>query len=192
MTARTKTQYSASHLVVFEIWSGYLKIVTHISFESRHLNSIDSNEIRPHNHLVRKRTLNHLAKLAWIIELFCEYLSVRCICLMLLSCYLNVSEWIYTFWPVWLNGWVFVYKLSGCGFECRCSHFRDIASVLCKGFLNIQATIECRFTLKRVRDMIITYNLHSAGPRILILSNSVTSSFRWVLWISEELFLKLN
>ena len=24
-------------------------------------------------------------------------------------------------WPVWLNGWVFVYKLSGCGFEsCWC------------------------------------------------------------------------
>ena len=25
-------------------------------------------------------------------------------------------------WPVWLNGWVFVYKLSGCGFESRCYH----------------------------------------------------------------------
>ena len=24
--------------------------------------------------------------------------------------------------PVWLNGWVFVYELSGCGFESRCSH----------------------------------------------------------------------
>ena len=24
-------------------------------------------------------------------------------------------------WPVWPNGWVFVYKLSGCGFESRCS-----------------------------------------------------------------------
>ena len=23
-------------------------------------------------------------------------------------------------WPVWLNGWVFVYKLSGYGFESRC------------------------------------------------------------------------
>ena len=25
-------------------------------------------------------------------------------------------------WPVWLNGWVFVYELNGCGFESRCSH----------------------------------------------------------------------
>ena len=25
-------------------------------------------------------------------------------------------------WPVWLNGWVFVYELSGCGFETNWSH----------------------------------------------------------------------
>ena len=25
--------------------------------------------------------------------------------------------------PVWLNGWVFVYELSGCGFESRCVHY---------------------------------------------------------------------
>ena len=33
------------------------------------------------------------------------------------------------FWPVWLNGWVFVYELSGCGFESRCSrlNFRFLA-----------------------------------------------------------------
>ena len=24
--------------------------------------------------------------------------------------------------PVWLNGWIFVYKLNGCGFEPRCCH----------------------------------------------------------------------
>ena len=28
--------------------------------------------------------------------------------------------------PVWLNGLVFVYKLSGCGFESRCSHLNFI------------------------------------------------------------------
>ena len=27
-----------------------------------------------------------------------------------------------TIWPVWLNGWVFIYELCGCGFESRCSH----------------------------------------------------------------------
>ena len=34
----------------------------------------------------------------------------------------------------------------------------DVVSVSSKEFLNIQATIERRFTLKRVRDIIITYN----------------------------------
>ena len=24
--------------------------------------------------------------------------------------------------PVWVNGWVFVYELGGCGFESSCSH----------------------------------------------------------------------
>ena len=28
-------------------------------------------------------------------------------------------------WPVWLKGWVFVYILSSCGFESRCSHLRS-------------------------------------------------------------------
>ena len=26
------------------------------------------------------------------------------------------------YFPVWLNGWVFVYELSVCGFESRCCH----------------------------------------------------------------------
>ena len=47
----------------------------------------DSNGIRTHNRLFRKRTLSHLAKR-----------------------------------PVWLNGWVFVYELSRCGFESRYCH----------------------------------------------------------------------
>ena len=49
----------------------------------------DCNWTGTHNHLVRKRTLTHLVKLAQ---------------------------------PVWLNGWVFVYKLSGCGFHFSRSH----------------------------------------------------------------------
>ena len=29
-------------------------------------------------------------------------------------------------WPVWPNGWVFVYQLSGCGFESCCSHLKVV------------------------------------------------------------------
>ena len=53
----------------------------------------DSNWKRTQNHLIRKRTLNHLAKLIW---------------------------------PVWPNGWVFVYELSGFGFESSCSHLKEL------------------------------------------------------------------
>ena len=75
-----------------------------------------SNGIQTHNHLVRKQTLNHLAK-------------------------------------------VFVFELNGCGFESRCCHlnFRYHACFE-QRFLGIQAIIKCRFTLKRVRDIIITYS----------------------------------
>ena len=36
----------------------------------------------------------------------------------------------------------------------------DFAPASSKEFLDIQATIECGFTLKRVRDMTRTYSLH--------------------------------
>ena len=33
----------------------------------------------------------------------------------------NYSQQSSIIWPVWLNGWTFLYKLSSCGFEsCRC------------------------------------------------------------------------
>ena len=95
-----------------------------------------------------------------IIELSCEYLSVRCIWLYVLikSCtpasskeFLDIqattecgftlkcihglirtySQMQHTdkysqrssiIGPVWQNGWVFVYELSGCGFQSSCSH----------------------------------------------------------------------
>ena len=61
-------------------------------------------------------------------------------------------------WLVWLNGRLFVYELSGCRFESRFSHLYFIAPVKSKDFLDIQATIECGFNLKHMRDMIRTYS----------------------------------
>ena len=54
-----------------------------------------------------------------------------------------------TICPVWLNGWVLVYKLCGCRFESRCSN-SNLS-------LDIRVTTECGFYLKRVRDMIRTH-----------------------------------
>ena len=62
-------------------------------------------------------------------------------------------------WPVWLNDWGFVYKLSGCWFECSCSHLNSrFPAWLEQGISWIQATIEYGFTQKRVHDMITTYS----------------------------------
>ena len=51
--------------------------------------------------------------------------------------------------------WMFVSIVPRTRF--RVKRYYHIAPVSSKGFLDIEATIECRFTLKRVRGMIITY-----------------------------------
>ena len=67
--------------------------------------------------------------------------------------------------------------LSGCGFHLHTLQVPictlpvpvtklRFAHVLSKEFLDIQATIECGFTLKRVRDMIKTYNLQYVFQRV--------------------------
>ena len=106
-------------------------------------------------------------------------------------------------WPDWLNGWVFVYEPSGCGFESRCSHlnFRFGAcleqgvswhsgnyrvwikseSRSSKEFLDINTTIECIFTLKRVRDMIRTYSLMHRTDKY--------SQNRSIIWLNGWMFV---
>ena len=61
-------------------------------------------------------------------------------------------------WPFWLNSWVFVYELSGYGFEFCCCHLNFRYRACFKGFLDIQATIECGYILKRVPDMTRRYS----------------------------------
>ena len=57
---------------------------------------------------------------------------------------------------------MFVYELSGSGFENQLQlqslKLSDFARASSKEFLDIQATIECGFTLKRVCDMTRTYS----------------------------------
>ena len=51
-----------------------------------------------------------------------------------------------------------VFELSGCGFKSSCSHLNfRFAPTSSEKFLDIQATIECAFTLKHVCDMTRTY-----------------------------------
>ena len=118
-----------------------------------------------------------------MIELCCEYLSVRYIWLYVLimlrtrTCGFtleHVCDMIRTssqmhrtdsysqhssiIWRTWLNDWVFVYELSSCGFKSSCSHVNlDFVPASRKEFLDIQASIKYGFNLKRVRDLIRTY-----------------------------------
>ena len=56
----------------------------------------DCNWTRTHNHLVHKRTLNHLAKLAkWLSSVVSTYLY-GAFYWMFLSCHVRLSEWIHT------------------------------------------------------------------------------------------------
>ena len=89
-------------------------------------------------------------------------------------------------WLVWPYGWVFLYKLSGSGFESCCNHLKtsDIAPVLSKEFLDIQANIECGFTLKRICDMITTYSqMHWTDK------HSQHSSIIWPVWPNGWVFI---
>ena len=108
----------------------------------------DSNEIRTHNHLVCRQTLNHLSKQAkWLSCVVSTYLYG------VFDCYYHDTR------PALLNGWVFAYELSGCGFKSlRCHLNSRYRACFEHGVLDIQATIECRFTLKCERDMIIIYS----------------------------------
>ena len=82
----------------------------------------DGNEVRTHNHLVRKRTLNHIAK-------FAKWLSVRL-----------RTKWL----------WVRISLLS--------LKLRIWRLLQARSSLTFRQTLECEFTLKLVRDMIIRYS----------------------------------
>ena len=88
-------------------------------------------------------------------------------------------------WPVWLNGWVFFYVLSGCGFESSCSHLNlRFRNCFQQGVLCIQVTIECGFNLKCVRDMIRIYSQTHLTDKF-----SQHSSIIWPVWVNGWLFI---
>ena len=71
----------------------------------------------------------------------------------------NYSQHRSIIWPVWLNGCVFVYELSGCGFESSCIHLHfRFRACFEQGAPWHSDTIECGSTLESVRDMIRTWS----------------------------------
>ena len=80
----------------------------------RHMWSLsDSNGIRTHNYVVRKRTLNHLVKLAkWLSCVVSAYLYGAFDC-MFLTFHVRVSEWIHRVRDVIrMNIWVLPFSIK--------------------------------------------------------------------------------
>ena len=89
--------------------------------------------------------------------------------------------------PVWLNGWVFVYKLSGCGVESSCSHLNfKFRACFEQGvsWHSGKAIIKCGFTVKRVRDMTRTCSQMHRTDKY-----SQHSSTIWPLWLNGWVFV---
>ena len=67
-----------------------------------------------HNHLVHKRTLNRFVDSVWNAYVTWQEQTVKC------TVQISTHKTAQSFRPIWLNGWLFVYELSGCGFEFSC------------------------------------------------------------------------
>ena len=97
-----------------------------------------------------------------------------------------------TIWPsIWLTTWVFIYKLSGSGFESSCSHLNfRFCACLSKEFLDIQATIECGFTLKHIRDMTRTCSQENASSRNIFVEQILANFLRslYLDFFSRKIF----
>ena len=86
-------------------------------------------------------------------------------------------------WPFWLNGWVFIYEVSGCGFESRCSYLNFRYHICFKQGVRWHSG-NCGFTLKHICNMIITYSqLHHTGKF------SQHSSIIWPVWLNCWVFV---
>ena len=113
--------------------------------------SIDCNPIWTRNHLVHKLTLNYLDKLTkWLRCVVITYLYGT-FGYMYLACYVHVSNWRYSLWLPECQRTPCLEKIQYLKFtwlQPDSTVTSDIVPVSSKEFLDIQATIECRFTLK--------------------------------------------
>ena len=120
-----------------------------------------------------------------MIELCHEYLSVWCIWLYVLI----MSHIQFRVNPHSIVAWMSRNSLlqTGTLSEVKVTAITltsDILPVLSKEFLDIQATMECGFTLKHVSDMIKTYcQIHRKDKY------SEDSSINWPLWLHGLVFI---
>ena len=95
------------------------------------------------------------------------------------------SQYSLIIWSVWPNGWVFVYELTGCRFEFHCSdlNFRCRACFEQRVPWHL-GKLDCRLTLKHVRDMIRTDSQMHRSDKY-----SQHSSIVWSVWANGWVFV---
>ena len=94
-------------------------------------------------------TLFHCEARTWYDDNIQSSAPYRCVLIKQLNYLAGLAKWLNAcLWTKWL--WVGMSLLS--------LKTSNIAPVLSKRLFDILATIECRFTLKRLREMIITYS----------------------------------
>ena len=92
--------------------------------------------LKNHNYLVRKQTLNHLAKLTkWLCCVVSTYLYGAFDC-MLLSCHVRVSEWIHTLWFTWMSRNAFSWSRSHIWGLSDSSKIQTHNHLVCKRAIN--------------------------------------------------------
>ena len=93
-------------------------------------------------------------------------------------------------WPIWLNSWMFVYELNGCGFGFYCCrlNFRYHAC-FGQGAAWHPGNYRVRITLKCAHDIRISYSQKQHTDKY-----SQHSSIIWSLWLNvfECLFKKVS
>ena len=101
-----------------------LNIKELLAWSRRHISSLsDSNVILTHNHIVRKRIHSETPHGDFTLKRIYSEMRIHS----------ETRTWhdnniqsnaqdSSIIWPVWPNCWVFIYELSGFGFESRCCH----------------------------------------------------------------------
>ena len=137
----------------------------------------DCNGTQTHNNLVCKQTLNHLVKLTKGLRSVVSthlYGKFDCVFITSQKCFrVNLHSVVAWMWRNALlkTGAISIIYTN----PVAVTSTSNIAPVLSKEFLDIQVTTECRFTIKRVCDMIKTYSQMAHTDKY-----SQDSSVNWI------------
>ena len=138
----------------------------------------DCNWIRTHNHLVHKRTLNHLAKLAkWLSCVVSTYLYGAFDC-MFLSCHVRVSEWIHTLYLPEFQG-------TPCTKQARILKFKWLQLIRTHNHLVHKRTLNHLAKLAKWLSCVVSTYLYGAFDCMFLSCHVRVSEWIHTLYLPE-------